>query len=177
MSESKKMNHYPDVTERILEEWSSKKQDKRSVVIFFVLGTLFLQYLKMLALFFSIMGIIVTVYTSLAQEYEVRYDQDCGQKATCTIEIEITEEMKPPVYFYYKLSNFFQNHRKYTSSRDLEQLTGTMKSVEELSSCEPIITNADAGHTISITNETLNPDDPAIPCGLVANTYFTGSIL
>ena len=32
--------------------------------------------------------------------------------------------MKAPVYFYYKLENFYQNHRRYVKSRNDDQLAG-----------------------------------------------------
>ena len=34
--------------------------------------------------------------------------------------------MAAPVYLYYQLDNFYQNHRRYVSSRSDTQLAGTM---------------------------------------------------
>jgi len=69
--------------------------------------------------------------------------------------------MNPPVLIYYGLTNFHQNYRKYTVSRDDYQLTGQVgkKNQDTLSkiNCEPINILGDT---------TINP------CGLIANTFF-----
>lgn len=32
--------------------------------------------------------------------------------------------MKPPIYVYYELDNYYQNHRRYVKSRSSLQLLG-----------------------------------------------------
>ena len=40
--------------------------------------------------------------------------------------------------------------------------------------CDPIVTNKDMGKTVAADGVTeLNPDDVAIPCGLIAKSVFT----
>lgn len=41
--------------------------------------------------------------------------------------------------------------------------------------CDPIVTNADAGKTVAIDDDftVLEPSDVAIPCGLIAKSFFT----
>ena len=51
-----------------------------------------------------------------------RYDDKCTPDTVCTINVPIEKDMDGPVYFYYKLSNFYQNHRRYVKSRSDEQL-------------------------------------------------------
>mmetsp|Transcript_27757 Transcript_27757/g.31163 ORF Transcript_27757/g.31163 Transcript_27757/m.31163 type:complete len:447 (+) Transcript_27757:70-1410(+) len=77
----------------------------------------------------------------------------------CTITFNVTKQMNPPVLIYYGLTNFHQNYRKYTVSRDDYQLTGQVGNQSALSAiaCEPI--NILGGTTIN-------------PCGLIANTFF-----
>jgi hypothetical protein len=36
------------------------------------------------------------------------------------------EDANGPLYVYYELENFYQNHRRYVSSRDAFQLEGTV---------------------------------------------------
>lgn len=86
--------------------------------------------------------------------------------------------MTAPIYFYYGLTNFYQNHRKYLKSRDAEQLAGTIKGSGDLTNCEPIIYNKDVATTLKNYKKTLtlDPEEVANPCGLVAKSYFTGSI-
>lgn len=40
----------------------------------------------------------------------------------CDINITVPERMEPPIYMYYKLTNFYQNHRRYVKSRSDVQL-------------------------------------------------------
>lgn len=77
----------------------------------------------------------------------------------CNITFGIENEMKPPVLFYYKLTNFYQNHRRYAKSFNTDQLSGTAVSASTLDSsdCTPL--------------ETDN-GKPYYPCGLAANSLF-----
>ena len=42
----------------------------------------------------------------------------------CTINLTVPEEMTPPIFMYYKLTDFYQNHRRYVKSRSDAQLRG-----------------------------------------------------
>lgn len=77
----------------------------------------------------------------------------------CTIQFSLPEEMQPPVYFYYRLGNFYQNHRRYVASYFDRQLLGDAVTKDEVavSSCEPL---------------RLDDDMPIYPCGLIANSLF-----
>ncbi|KAF9144115.1 hypothetical protein BGX30_013805 [Mortierella sp. GBA39] len=79
----------------------------------------------------------------------------------CTVNITIPVDFQPPVMMYYKLTNFFQNHRKYTKSLDYKQLNGVPASVAELNSRKGC----------NITGEV-----PIYPCGLIANSMFNDTI-
>jgi hypothetical protein len=66
--------------------------------------------------------------------------------------------MTAPVYVYYELQNFYQNHRRYVKSRSDTQLAGTIYTDEsKVSDCDPLR---------SRNGKILHP------CGLVANSYF-----
>ena len=86
--------------------------------------------------------------------------------------IDIDSDIPQPIYVYYQLDNFYQNHRRYVKSRSNEQLMGNELSVGQLSDCDPIITNANLGKDESVNGATLIPGEPAFPCGLVAKSYF-----
>ncbi|KAJ5136984.1 Meiotically protein [Penicillium atrosanguineum] len=70
----------------------------------------------------------------------------------------------PPVYMYYRLTNFYQNHRRYVQSLDLDQLKGTPVSNSTIagSVCSPLATS-DSGKAY-------------YPCGLIANSMFNDTI-
>ena len=72
-------------------------------------------------------------------EYRVQYDGDGSDAATaacktsvngtptaCVINITVNARMVAPVYVYYELQNFYQNHRRYVKSRNDNQLLGTV---------------------------------------------------
>ena len=59
--------------------------------------------------------------------------------------------MEPPIYFYYQLENFYQNHRRYVKSKDKFQLeNGTPYQNDDFytfsEDCSPIMTLADLGN-------------------------------
>jgi hypothetical protein len=94
-------------------------------------------------------------------------DVDCtiteqNQGKFCPVSFTMKEHVKGPLYVYYELSNYYQNHRRYVSSRDANQLMGQSVSLNLLKeSCDPLTTNG---------TQTLNP------CGLIANSLFSGSL-
>ena len=94
-----------------------------------------------MGLFFGTLGVLM-IFTS-EEVYEVEsadYSASCcvencsndlwsagGRRRDanpCAVTITVEEEMAPPVYMYYKLSNLYQNHRSYITSRDDKMLRG-----------------------------------------------------
>lgn len=59
-------------------------------------------------------------------------------------------------------------------SRSNEQLTGVELTVDQLSDCDPITTNANLGGIKTAYDgvTVLDPNAAAFPCGLVAKSYF-----
>jgi len=125
-------------------------------------------------------GIALILLSNEIIDYKVQYNEVCTDAAgalidPCTVNIVVTERMEAPVFVYYELDNFYQNHRRYLKSRNSEQLNGEVKSVSELDDCEPIIRNKDVSPTLlNLNNVPLDPEGPANPCGLVAKSVFTG---
>jgi hypothetical protein len=83
-----------------------------------------------------------------------------SDKKQCLLEFQIPADLGPAVLFYYKLTNFFQNHRRYVKSLNSDQLKGKYVSPHDLdqSDCTPLATTID-GKAI-------------YPCGLIANSLF-----
>ncbi|KAL2071890.1 hypothetical protein VTL71DRAFT_13125 [Oculimacula yallundae] len=81
----------------------------------------------------------------------------------CTINFTIPNAMKPPVLFYYRLTNFYQNHRRYAKSFNTAQLSGDAVSADSIDGgdCEPL--------TVEIVDGVKKP---YYPCGLAANSVF-----
>jgi len=88
----------------------------------------------------------------------------------CNITLEVPTAMTPPIYMYYKLSNFYQNHRRYVRSRSDPQLKGQDRDANVLSELEDACqsyhyqTNSSGGESTRIN-----------PCGLIAWSYFNDS--
>jgi hypothetical protein len=102
-------------------------------------------------------------------EYSVQYDgagtssqyaacqlANSSDTSVCTITFSVTEKMTGPVYLYYQLDNFYQNHRRYVKSRSDAQLMGTILYADDtaLADCEPLVYSG---------SKILSP------CGLIAN--------
>ncbi|EGC35350.1 hypothetical protein DICPUDRAFT_47774 [Dictyostelium purpureum] len=121
---------------------------------------------------FVIVGAFMLRASNQVIEYTVRYDDNTDCKidsgVPCRIDIDITEEMEAPVYLYYRLDNFYQNHRRYVKSRNDDQLKGiVVTDFNKLDACEPMIT-ADGKKS--------NISQILVPCGLIANSMFNDTI-
>lgn len=76
----------------------------------------------------------------------------------CQLRFEIPNKLKHSIYVYYKLTNFYQNHRKYVESHDTGQIRGKAINPKDLNNnCDPL----------------REIDEKAVyPCGLIANSLF-----
>jgi hypothetical protein len=88
--------------------------------------------------------------------------------------------MNSPVFIYYKLTNFFNNHRDYVKSRNIQQLKNKDKKMDK-NTCEGAETISeifDYNPTLykSLNGTPLAGNSTAIPCGLAAKYYFRGKL-
>lgn len=84
------------------------------------------------------------------------YIQSTETNKTCVKKFTVPKQMKSPVFIYYQLDNFYQNHRRYVKSRSDKQLRS--KAFEDdTESCKP--------------EDTTNKS-PIVPCGLIAWSLF-----
>jgi len=89
------------------------------------------------------------------KDAQVSYIQNPSTAKKFTVILNVVKYMKSPVYVYYELDNFYQNHRRYVKSRNDQQLRG--QNVTDLSACKP----EDRVNGLPIT-----------PCGLIAWSLF-----
>lgn len=60
-------------------------------------------------------------------------------KCKTEVFININEPIEGPLYIYYELDNFYQNHRKYVKSRSYKQLKGNyLEKQSDLLDCDPV---------------------------------------
>lgn len=92
------------------------------------------------------------------------YSVELRNTPVCTLQFSIPNDIGPPVYLYYRLTNFYQNHRRYVKSLDTDQLKGNFLSnhTVDSSSCNPL---------------KLDHNGKAYyPCGLIANSIFNDTL-
>jgi hypothetical protein len=96
-----------------------------------------------------------------ANSIKMNYGADDVDTQVCSLQFSIPEDLHPPVLMYYRLTNFYQNHRRYVKSLDTDQLKGNAlsNSTVDGSSCDPIKLDKATGKAI-------------YPCGLIANSVF-----
>jgi hypothetical protein len=92
------------------------------------------------------------------------FNPDLSQRDQCILQFEVPADLEPPVLLYYKLTNFFQNHRRYVKSFNSDQLKGKPVSNDTLHNgdCKPLA---------------LSNGKPIYPCGLVANSLFNDTFI
>lgn len=157
---SKKPKDTP-FTQQTMSAWRPILTPQWVIAVFFFIGILFIP-----------IGSSIQSASDDIIEHKHKYDGEdsdssaCkitsqNQATRCNITFNINEEMEGPVYLYYGIDNFYQNHRRYVKSRDAEQLQGTIKSKSDLDNCDPLTENG---------NLLLNP------CGLIANSLFNDVI-
>lgn len=91
----------------------------------------------------------------------------------CTVRFKTTVNFDPPVFIYYRLTNFYQNHRRYVKSFDAYQLKGDLiENASSLTStCDPFRSAKD----VEINGTKIYKDNAQYyPCGLIANSFFSG---
>ena len=151
-------------------------------------------FLSLGVLFLILGGVVVAASDSIV-EVDLRYDQIAAcpfeqrlarLNYACPeviVDIPITKRMKQPVFLYYRLENFFQNHRRYAKSRSDDQLSGLEVSADGVLDCAPLRapgeytslnglprgTRDTGGSTIDLSSTIYSP------CGLIAWSLFNDS--
>lgn len=132
----------------------------------------------LIGLAFIIFGIILHVINNNISEVSTgSYNVECGTKTNCVMTLNIPTDMQPPIYVFYEIHNFYQNHRRYIKSKDNSQLAGTViENSTAITSCDPIYMNIHLGRGSNLKswdNSTVLPDyGVANPCGLIARSVF-----
>lgn len=107
----------------------------------------------------------------------MRYDDKCevvpGKTVGCEVDFELEEDMEAPVLVYYRLVDFYQNHRAFIKSRSFQQLAGDPDA--DVTNCSPVDEIEDIDpHLPMLDGSTVNRDTRLNPCGLAAKAIFNG---
>jgi len=111
-------------------------------VVFLIIGIVVLMASN------DVVEITSDAYQGLPSTGKVQDGSACssGKSSTSTsclvdITIKVTDDMTAPIYMYYQLNNFYQNHRRYVKSRSDVQLRGG-GDFDVSGSCEPLATRS-----------------------------------
>eukprot|EP00755_Sulcionema_specki_P032766 Sspe_Gene.99425::Locus_72959_Transcript_1_1_Confidence_1.000_Length_1288::g.99425::m.99425 len=158
----------------------------------------------LIAVVFVHLGAIVLIASEKAQEIEVRYDRNpaCTYESrrklgealggppvdncTHTVTFTLDETLSPPVFLYYKLTDFHQNFRRFVKSRSDPQLQGKTARCEcdEAAPCPPMEGpgqyHGEEGRVIVMRTGGRQTSLGGIdysPCGQVAYSMFNDSFV
>jgi len=140
-----------------LKAWQPILTPRPVILAFLAIGIVFVP-----------IGAIMVWSSNTVQEYVQRYDNLCPVGSDCTVSLSVVEDMSPPIYMYYRLENYYQNHRRYVKSRNDQQLRGEqVSSYKSLDDCDPI----------KSLDNSQSADQFYMPCGLIARSVFNDTIL
>ncbi|CAL5228017.1 g11079 [Coccomyxa viridis] len=162
-----KKPRYTRITQQELPACKPRLTPVVVVSVFVVIGAAFLP-----------VGYVCLNASKSVVETAQRYDDTCipgattqdreaflyqlnGDGTLCNVTLTAPRHMAAPVFLYYELDNFYQNHRRYLNSKSDAQLRGGSMATASLhSSCSP--------------QDLLNGSSsaPIDPCGLVAWSNF-----
>ena len=91
----------------------------------------------------------------------VNSSTDASARNQCIVQFDVPFDLDHTVLLYYKLTNFYQNHRRYVQSYDSDQLKGKNRTKNDLhnGNCKPVA---------------ILDNKVVYPCGLIANSMFNG---
>jgi hypothetical protein len=120
---------------------------------------------------FVALGAVLLAYSESVVELSERYDSRITIGNADFISFKVASAMTAPVFIYYELTNFYQNHRRYVASRDDGQLSegnGIETGAGAYSSnCSPW---SESRYTSE--GDKKNTSYQLYPCGLVARSVF-----
>lgn len=121
-SEEGSMTFFQQFKQQMLKAWLPVPTLSKTITLFFIMSAIFLG-----------IGIPMTIMSNQIIEVRARYDNMCSINSNCTLNFQIPSTMQAPVFFYYELNNYYQNHRLYATSVSVEQLGGSQPGVSEVS--------------------------------------------
>lgn len=123
------------------------------------------------------MGIIIKMGTSDTDYFEIRFDDKCGDSASCSFPFYVKNKMKGSIYVYLHFQDFFVQHRNSLKSVSQSQLAGQNLDLSSVTSlCSGAVTNEDTLRDYSITGKRLDPKGVANPCGILASLFPKGRL-
>lgn len=127
-----------------LRKWHPLPTVQCGMIIFSINGVLCLIFgITVLVLNSQINEYTITNYHNLGTCSQTTYDEIDVNKNLCTFNVNLPQ-MDGPVYFFYQMTNFYQNHRRYIKSKGINQLANIDFSQSDANKyCDPVTTFKD----------------------------------
>jgi len=149
MSDTKK-SKATDFKQQKLPAWQPILTPIPVIIIFMIIGVIFI----------PVGYFLYHTSQSVVEVISVSYEA-CG--SVCNVTIPGVDFPEGPIYVYYRLENYYQNHRRYVKSRNDAQLRGEVVSLKsDLTDCAPFAS----------VDDSSSPNDFYLPCGLIARSLF-----
>ncbi len=88
-----------------------------SILLFGILGIAFI-----------VIGVVIVSFNKNIVEFTINhYETKCPpipENKPCLLNFTVPHTMNTPVFLFYSLDNFYQNHRRYMKSKSSTQLAG-----------------------------------------------------
>nr|XP_057937028.1 cell cycle control protein 50A-like isoform X3 [Doryrhamphus excisus] len=164
-ADTEKKSHKSSFRQQKLPAWKPVLTTGAVCLALFIIGLLFIP-----------IGIALSATSANIKEVKIDYTGmdkssscfSCWKSSSwnntckCTVPFFLDRSFDSTVFMYYGLSNFYQNHRRFVSSRHDSQLNGNMESLMEPSKdCEPYA---------------FRDNKPIAPCGAIANSMFNDTL-
>lgn len=94
-----------------------------------------------------------------------------SMKHSCLVHFRVKKNMKAPIFVYYQLDDFYQNHRRYVQSKNDLQLMGKYDPLNM--TCDDSPARVSQKFDIDVPTGQVAERTP-FPCGLIANSLFNG---
>ena len=132
---------------------------------------------------FSI-GITLIYFSKQFSGIEIKYSSCLNNseknKKICLINFEIVKAIQSPVYVYYKLENFYLNHRLLVESKSWKELRGEETDTKDSCKNSYLMSEMFDKNSPYYSNEwnhNFSEKDISSPCGLWARSFFNDTFL
>ena len=135
---------------------------------------------------FSI-GITMLYFSNRYSIIEIKYSSCLDNisnveknKKICNIPFTLDKGIKSPIFVYYKLENFYINHRNFVESKSWKELRGEEGFTKEKCKNSYLMSEmfpSDSPYYTNQWNYTFQENDIASPCGLWARSFFNDTYI
>ena len=123
------------------------------------------------------LGLLMLFDSQIRTMLTVDYGSICNM-TDCYVEFTPEYNIKDPKVFY-RLDQFYSNHRTFAKSKSWAQMQGEVLQNSELADCAPVLTVGDLSDWWTATElpGKINSGQQANPCGLIGKYRFSDTFI